>query len=210
MVEVEPGAGVVVGAVVEGHRQRHAQAVAAGLGGGLGVRVFALRVAVVLLDEVIAARAVAAAQRPRGVAADLQRLEPVGGHLQPGVAVGEDRVADVRPQQRPVVPLEPAVELVAAHQLLEILLEDRALALDEAVLRHVRRAAEQIEVHLPELPLERHLRTRHRARRAISPGGAGQPQHGACSQNAIDVHRPPHGWSRRRRKVCVDPDRGAM
>jgi hypothetical protein len=198
--QVEAGAGVVVGAVVERHRQRHAQRVAADLVGGLGVRVLTLRVAVVLLDEVIAARAVAATQRPRRVAAHLQRPEAVGGDLEAGVAVGEDGRADVRPQQRPVVALEAAEELVAAHQLPEVLLEDLALALNELVLSEVRRTPEQIEVHLPQAALERHLRARHGTSRAISPGGARHQQYSARPENS--VHRPPHGWSSRRCKVC--------
>src|SRR5581483_1766260 len=66
----ERGAGVDRQVVVDGHRQWHTVCVAAGLGGGLELRVLVRSVALILIDEVVAALAVA----PRSAAAGLPRI----------------------------------------------------------------------------------------------------------------------------------------
>ena len=159
---------VVVGVVVDRHGQRHVALVAAGLHRRLEVRVFTHRVAVVLADEVVAARAVAATQRSRRVAAQLERLQEVRRDLQARVAVVVDGRADVRAQQRAVVALEARVVRLALHQLVDVLFEDAALHLREAVLLHRRRAAEQVEVQLTQAALKRDGRAGLRARGFIS------------------------------------------
>src|SRR5205823_340577 len=65
--------------VVDRDRQRHTVGVAAGLGGGLEVRILPGGVALILRDEVIAADAIFPAQGGAGVAARLERPRSIGG-----------------------------------------------------------------------------------------------------------------------------------
>ena len=168
------------GVVVDADRQRHAVGVAARLRRRLRVRILLEAVAAILEHVGIAQHAAAAAHGEGGVAAQAEGAARRAGARRPRVAVVVDGRGDVHPEQRPVVAAHPVVELLAAHQLLDVRWGHDALGLRRQVLVQRRRSPEQVQVELAQLALNRDA----------GGGTAGRARLGVAAISRIEAHSP--------------------